>query len=437
MKLLIVASGDFFSDYGGGQVYVKNLVDELVDQGLKPALATPGDPSASLRYYRNCSVFAFSDAALNPGSGEITALLQKVKPDLVHAHGAKRAFAEACCTAGIPCIVTAHHGGILCPAGTLLNHRDRICMIKASHKDCLPCVLKNIRAGIFSWPVIRMLPLAARLRLGMFLKKKAFIPYVTPVGTSSLSIQERKDDWDAIFSNASLLVAPSRAIAGSMIRNGAPDHEVKIITHGIVLPDKTDRDADKKAEDDFRDCIRFFYVGRICYVKGLHVLLEAFSHIRGDAELHIIGGAGNKAENRYMQRMKKKYNKNRNVIWYDKIEKEKVNALISRLDVMVHPAIYLEVFGLTIAEALALGKPVVATRCGGAEEQIESGRNGLLVEPNEAQVLTEAMQMCVDGAVDIEKMSQAGPGSVKSINEHASELIGLYKQLVAKTHNDV
>ena len=47
------------------------------------------------------------------------------------------------------------------------------------------------------------------------------------------------------------------------------------------------------------------------------------------------------------------------------------------------------------------------------------------------------MQMFVDGAVDIEKMSQAGPGSVKSINEHASELIGLYKQLVAKTHNDV
>ena len=432
MKLLIVASGDFFSDYGGGQVYVKNLVDELVDRGLKPALAAPGDPSVSPRSYRGCSVFAFSGVSPNHDSGELAALLQKINPDLVHAHGAKRAFTEACHAAGIPCIVTAHHGGILCPAGTLLNHRDRICMIRASHKDCLPCVLKNIRAGIFSWHVIRMFPLAMRLRLGMFLRKKAFIPYVTPVGTSSLSIQERKDDWGAIFSNASLLVAPSRAIAESMIRNGASDHKVKILAHGIVLPDKIDRDAGKKAEDDFRDCIRFFYVGRICYVKGLHVLLEAFSRIRGSAELHIIGGADSRAEKRYMQRMRKKYSKNQDVIWYDKIEKKKVNALISRFDVMVHPTICLEVFGLNIAEALALGKPVVATRCGGAEGQIENGKNGLLVEPNEAQALTEAMQMFVDGAVDVEKMSQAGPGSVKPMNEHASELISLYRQLVVK-----
>ena len=34
MKLTIVASGDFFSDYGGGQVYVRNLVDELVRRRL-------------------------------------------------------------------------------------------------------------------------------------------------------------------------------------------------------------------------------------------------------------------------------------------------------------------------------------------------------------------------------------------------------------------
>ena len=34
MKLLQIASGDFFSTYGGGQVYVKNIVDEMIRQGL-------------------------------------------------------------------------------------------------------------------------------------------------------------------------------------------------------------------------------------------------------------------------------------------------------------------------------------------------------------------------------------------------------------------
>ena len=32
MKILQIASGDFFSTYGGGQVYVKNIVDEMIRQ---------------------------------------------------------------------------------------------------------------------------------------------------------------------------------------------------------------------------------------------------------------------------------------------------------------------------------------------------------------------------------------------------------------------
>ncbi|MCG8431492.1 MAG: glycosyltransferase family 4 protein [Candidatus Omnitrophica bacterium] len=431
MKLLIVASGDFFSDYGGGQVYVKNLVDELIDRGLELSLATPGDPSASVRYYRDCPVFAFSSGAVDRVSDEIAALLQKIKPDLVHAHGAKRVFAEACNTAGIPCIVTAHHGGILCPAGTLLNYRDRICAVRASHKECLPCVLKNIRAGIFSWQVFGTLPLDTRLRIGRILRARSFLPYITPVGTTSLSIQERMDDWEAIVNNVSMLVAPSSAIAESMIRNGASADRVKKITHGIIPPDRTYREKDRKEDDDLRDGIRFFYVGRICHVKGLHVLLGAFSGISGKTELHIIGGAGNKVEDRYMRRLKSKYSKSRNIVWHGKTKKQQVNDMISGFDVMVHPAIYLEVFGLTIAEALAMGKPVIATRCGGAEEQIKNGVNGLLVEPNEIQPLRSAMQKFVDKAVDSATMSEAGPGAVKSLSRHASEIINLYHQVTA------
>jgi hypothetical protein len=33
IQILQIASGDFFSTYGGGQVYVKNIVDEMIRQG--------------------------------------------------------------------------------------------------------------------------------------------------------------------------------------------------------------------------------------------------------------------------------------------------------------------------------------------------------------------------------------------------------------------
>ena len=46
MKLFQIASGDFFSTYGGGQVYVKNIVDEMIRQGLDVA----GNPAKVIKY---------------------------------------------------------------------------------------------------------------------------------------------------------------------------------------------------------------------------------------------------------------------------------------------------------------------------------------------------------------------------------------------------
>lgn len=436
MRLLIVSSGDFFSDYGGGQVYVKDLVDELIRQGITPFIASPGDPERSPRMYNKCSVHMFSVSSSKSYNFEILSLLRSISPDIVHVHGTKSVFAKACAILGIPSVITAHHGGILCPGGTLLNYRDRICTIEANHGDCLPCVLRNIRFGIFSFYIIGILPLKIRLGIGRLLRRTAFIPYLTPIGTASLSIQERADDWKTICRYATALVAPSRAIAESMVRNGAPEHKVRILPHGVVLPDNADLEANNKAEKSFNNCVRFFYVGRICYVKGLHVLLKAFAGIQGCAELHIIGGAGSRKEVRYMKRLRKKYSKDQRIVWHGKIEKEKLNRLIVGFDVMVHPTICLEVFGLNVSEALALGKPVVATRCGGVEQQMQEGINGFLVEPNEVQPLMETMQMFADHQIDVDRMSNAGMASVKSLSKHVSELIGLYHELASRAEDD-
>ncbi len=63
IKLLIFSSVDFFSTYGGGQVYVKNLVDELVRQGQSPIIATPGTSTAQTESYKGCAIYTF-DASI-------------------------------------------------------------------------------------------------------------------------------------------------------------------------------------------------------------------------------------------------------------------------------------------------------------------------------------------------------------------------------------
>jgi len=422
-KVLIISTGSFFSTYGGGQVYVKNLVDELIRQGIYLSIATPGRQGDGVQEFRGCKVYTFDSAAKQ---SELEKLLRKINPDVVHAHGHKAPFAKACVAIGVPCIVTAHHGGILCPAGTLLNHRDQICRICANHRVCLPCVLKNIRGGIVAWPILRMFSLGLRLRIGLWLKKPLFLPYLTPVGQATLSIRNKVMEWNTICENAQLLIAPSRAIAESMAINGALKENITVIPHGIPLSEEA-RQKNSMSAKSTDTPIRFFFVGRICHVKGVHVMIEAFHQINGSAELHIVGGAGNKAEHRYMKRLVKKYKSDSRIIWQGKIVHDKVNELISRFDIMVHPSICMEVFGLNISEALAMGKPVIATRCGGAEMQIEDGVNGWLVDPNDIVALNQVILRVMKEPHLIEMISeQIGP--VHSLESHIRELKTAYRE---------
>lgn len=100
---------------------------------------------------------------------------------------------------------------------------------------------------------------------------------------------------------------------------------------------------------------------------------------------------------------------------------------MKNLHVLVLPSICLEIFGLNISEALAMGKSVLATRCGGAEMQIENGVNGWLVEPNDAKALKAKMEDIINDVSIIPSMEMSGK-SVMFIEEHCKILVNLYKE---------
>jgi glycosyltransferase involved in cell wall biosynthesis len=70
--------------------------------------------------------------------------------------------------------------------------------------------------------------------------------------------------------------------------------------------------------------------------------------------------------------------------------RDDVPAVTAALDVAVLPS-YREAQGLTILEAMALSRPVVASAVGGIPEMIESGRTGLLVAPHDPEALAAAI----------------------------------------------
>jgi len=73
-----------------------------------------------------------------------------------------------------------------------------------------------------------------------------------------------------------------------------------------------------------------------------------------------------------------------------------VAGVYSALDIVVQASTRPEPFGRTIAEAMASRRVVVATAWGGALEQLEDGKSGLLVPPNDAEALARALQTAID-----------------------------------------
>ena len=422
MKLLQIASGDFFSTYGGGQVYVKNIVDEMIRQRHDVAVLSFVNKEICITQadYNRIPLWEIGKQA---NVSDIENLLLSISPDIIHAHSQKALFSALGQKLHIPVVITAHHGGILCPAGTLMNANNCICKTTLSHNDCLKCSLKNIRTGSLWYPFMKLLPVKNYIRLGNFLQKKRFIPFVTPIGSAALSIENKMTEWQTICDKSTAVIAPSNAIAEVMRRNWLSQEKITVVPHGIP---KTTPIA---PYDSKKEKIRFFYVGRICHIKGVHILLEAFNGIKHNdkAELHIIGGAGNKSEERYMLSLRNRY-KSENIIWHGKVPAEEIFNTINEYDIMVHPTICLEIFGLNISEALAMNKPVLATRCGGSEMQIKDGVNGWLIPTNDAISLRNKIDEIATKGININTCSLHE--NVISIDKHVESILNVYNKLL-------
>lgn len=423
MRILQIASGDFFSTYGGGQVYVKNIVDEMIRQGVDVCVVSFVSHHAEMK---RLSYHGKPLYEMGCGCEErISEVVRELRPDLIHAHSHK---SEVCLLGRelhIPVIVTAHHGGILCPAGTLLDNDDSICTKQVCVRNCLRCCLRNIRSGVYWYPLVKHLPEDLFIRQGQFLAQKPFIPFITPIGGTARAIEGKRAQWKTIREQCTLMIAPSEVMGKAMTSRGLDVGKLRVVPHGIPHPKSV-----PPAAPVIDGVVKLFYVGRICYVKGIHVLLEAFAGVKNHrVELHLIGGAANKTEVRYMHRLQKKYANDSRVIWHGKVPPEAVYEQIKAYHVSSSSS-YLESFGLNISESLAMGKPVIATRCGGAEMQIREGINGWLVPTNDPDTLREKIEEVTIHPERLSGMAETCKQSVVYLEEHCKALCDIYRNTI-------
>lgn len=149
-------------------------------------------------------------------------------------------------------------------------------------------------------------------------------------------------------------------------------------------------------------------VARFSPEKGQHVLVDAAERLlngRKNIEF-VLAGSALFGEDAYEAEIRRRISTGHMT---DRISMpgftDDAAGFISGLDVVVHPSVEPEGFGLAVAEAMMSGKPVIASAAGGSAELIEDGVSGRLVAPGDAEALAQAIDDLVSNP---EKASQMG-----------------------------
>jgi glycosyltransferase involved in cell wall biosynthesis len=92
-----------------------------------------------------------------------------------------------------------------------------------------------------------------------------------------------------------------------------------------------------------------------------------------------------------------------------------LHEVLRATDIFVHPVLWEEAFGLTIAEAMATGCAVVASRIGAIPELVESGESGVLVPPGDVPALAAALANLVSRPDERHRLSA---GALRRAHAH-------------------
>jgi trehalose synthase len=114
-----------------------------------------------------------------------------------------------------------------------------------------------------------------------------------------------------------------------------------------------------------------------------------------------------------------------------------VNALQRRADVVVQKSLA-EGFGLTVAEAMWKGRPVVASRVGGIQDQIEDGRTGFLVDPGDLAAFGERVSDLLDDPHGAERIGEAAQARIRDRflgPRHLGEYVDLLERVIGDPHD--
>ncbi len=233
--------------------------------------------------------------------------------------------------------------------------------------------------------------------IAYMLSKKYNIPYIITEHMSPFPFKGYLHKGQPIqqictaINNANKVVAVSESLKDEIVRYG--------LKTPIVIPNFIDENGYRLVSDNNSARFAFLTVGSLVKQKGIDILIKAVAKLKDELPLEKIEFKviGSGSEYKKYKRLLKKYNLNSIVKLMGSMDRDKTRKEFENCNAFVLPSRH-ESFGVVYIEAMACGKPVIATRCGGPEMIVRSNQLGLLIEKEDIDELANSIKYIYNNA---------------------------------------
>ncbi len=221
------------------------------------------------------------------------------------------------------------------------------------------------------------------------------------------SVYDKRDivhTW--MYSRLSLWISLTQGMKEDVLAfTHMPEDKVKVVPLGTDLEQfdpKRFKKSESRAFFNLPQTRRIVGVlGRLDEQKGQEVLLRAVPEVvqrHPDAYFVIAGDetAGEPGYKSYLQKVSRDLGIERYVRFLPFTDD--VPRLMAAFDVFTLPS-FSETYGLVVVEAMAMGRPIIATNAGGVPEIITNGKTGLLIEPRDSNAVARAIHRVLSDTI--------------------------------------
>jgi glycosyltransferase involved in cell wall biosynthesis len=426
----------FPNPVGGTEVYVRALAQEQEQRGFATMVAAPADRDSSYVYeglrVRRFSVDSSAPVAHLYGEGDSHAarsfarILDEEGPDIVHVHARTSAASlrliRECRKRGVPVIFSYHTPTVTCQRGTLLRWGTQLCDGTLDVHRCSRCVLHGLGLDKFSSTLVGSVPKAVGRLIGRLGVSGG--PW-TALQMSAL-IERHHDAIRAFLTEVDHCIALCQWVKDLLLHIGVPDHKITLSRQGLCHSLPSTNSGDEKVFRGRDSTVRIAFLGRLDPVKGVHVLIQALrSSLAVNLQMDIFGISQGSCDEEYARELNLAAAGDSRITFYPPLSASQVVPVLRAYDAVAIPSQGFETGPMVVLEAFAAGIPVIGSRLGGIEEQVQHEVDGLLVEPASVVAWAEAMRR-VSGSPGLLARLRAGVHPPRTMKTAADEIEAVY-----------